>query len=100
MHLNQEELAREELAQLALNLGEFPDRVLVRLSEEEVLARGIDPRVKAALHHPEAKRLLLRAELLEPGYKYWELAETAGVEPVVVEDPSFAPETGLVVVRE
>lgn len=96
----QENEAREELAQLALNLGEFPERVLVRLKVEEVLARGIDPRVKAAVHQPEAKRLLLRAELLEAGYKYWELAEAAGIEPVVVEDPSFHPDTGLVVVRD
>ncbi|AVX19554.1 Protein of unknown function [Carboxydocella sporoproducens DSM 16521] len=98
--ITEDKQAQQELVQLALNLGEFPDQVLVRLTDDEVKAKGIDPRVKAALQQPEAKRMLLRARLLEEGYKYWELAEQAGVEPVVVEDPGFHPDTGLVVVRD
>ncbi|MCB8816040.1 YueI family protein [Desulfosporosinus shakirovi] len=80
-------------------LGEFRERIILRLTKKQVAEKLIYPEIKEALNHTKNSKMLINGTL-SPRFtdKYIEFAREMGKSYTMIHDPELTGETGLVVV--
>lgn len=82
-------------------LGEFRERVLLRLTNRQVAEPGLYPEVIEALKDPRSARMVINGHLSDRfEEKYHQLCRKLGKKYTVVHDPATKGDTGLVVVSD
>lgn len=92
------ELKREEKNHY---LGQFKERVIRYLTFNQVAEKGTYKEIKEAIHHPQAKKLILNQKIkISDAKEYINLARKNGLNFSIVSSPDFKGEIGLVVVSD
>lgn len=82
-------------------LGEFKERVLKKLSKEQVLEAAVYPEIIQALKDPKANQLIIDGRLTGSSVqKYRKMARKLRVPDTSRSDPEFKGDTGLIIVSD
>lgn len=82
-------------------LGEFRERIIRRLTKEQITQKYIYPEIKEALTHKKSSKMLIDGTLSSHlTNKYIELARQLKKPYTMVYNPELTGETGLVVVSD
>lgn len=82
-------------------LGEFRERIIKKLTTEQVREKGIYPEILQALKDPRADKLIINGNVdYRVTEKYKSLAVRCKKISTVRSDPSFQGDTGLIVISD
>ncbi|MEW5954538.1 MAG: YueI family protein [Bacillota bacterium] len=82
-------------------LGEFRERVLLRLTNKQVAEPGLYPEVAGALQNHPSSRMIINGGLSDKfEKKYQQLCRQLGKKYTIVHDPECKGDTGLLVVSD